>query len=79
MDMGTLWNALLTVAMGLVGWNWASMSRELQRVTILLNRTREEMVRDYATKTQIPSDMSRISDRLNEIERKLDRLLELRK
>jgi len=79
MDVGTLWNALLTVAMGLIGWNWASLSQELQRVTILLNRTREEMVRDYVIKTQIPFDTARMSDRLDDIERKLDRLLELRK
>lgn len=79
MDMGTLWNALLTLAMGLVGWNWASMSRELQRVTILLNKTREEMAKEYVTKNGVHADITRVVDRLDAMDKKLDRFLESQK
>ena len=38
MDPAMMWNALLTIALGLVSWNWNSMANELRRVTILINR-----------------------------------------
>jgi hypothetical protein len=44
-DMMLGWNFVMTVILGLVGWNWKSMSSEVHRITILLNRTREEMAK----------------------------------
>lgn len=79
MDVAMLWNTLLTVALGLVGWNWVSMARELQRVTILLNRTREEMAKEYVTKAEVHTDINRVIDRLEALDNKLDRFLEMRK
>lgn len=79
MDMALLWNTLLTIALGLVGWNWASMARELQRVTILLNRTREEMAKEYVTKAEVHADINRVIDRLEALDTKLDRFFESRK
>ena len=79
MDMALLWNTVLTIALGLVGWNWVSMARELQRVTILLNRTREEMAKEYVTKAEVHADINRVIDRLEALDSKLDRFLEMRK
>lgn len=79
MEVAMLWNTLLTVALGLVGWNWVSMARELQRVTILLNRTREEMAKEYVTKAEVHADINRVIDRLEALDSKLDRFLEMRK
>lgn len=79
MDMTLLWNTILTIALGLVGWNWVSMARELQRVTILLNRTREEMAKEYVTKAEVHADINRVIDRLEALDAKLDRFFELRK
>lgn len=79
MDMALLWNTVLTIALGLVGWNWVSMARELQRVTILLNRTREEMAKEYVTKAEVHADINRVIDRLEALDAKLDRFFESRK
>jgi hypothetical protein len=48
----------------------------VQRIQILLNRTREEMARDYITKTEVHSDINRVLDRLDRLDEKLDRLVE---
>jgi uncharacterized membrane protein YpjA len=56
-----LWNAALTGALALVGWFARTMWAEVQRLNILLNRTREEVARDYVTKTTVHTDMNRES------------------
>jgi hypothetical protein len=45
---------------------------------VLLNKTREEMARDYMTKAEANSDMNRIIDRLEALDAKLDRIIERR-
>jgi hypothetical protein len=70
------WNFLLTIVLGLAGWNWKSMSDELHRVQVLLNRTREEMAKEYVTKAEVHADINRVLDRLERLDQKLDRLVE---
>lgn len=79
MDMTMLWNTVLTIALGLVGWNWVQLTKEVQRVTILLNRTREEMAKEYVTKAEVHADINRVIDRLEALDAKLDRFFESRK
>jgi hypothetical protein len=56
MDADLLWTAGLTAGMGLIGWVLKSAVDEMQRLNILLNKTREEMAKDYVTKeTAAPS------------------------
>ena len=76
MEMDMLWSAVLTVALGLVGWILRSAYAEVQRIQILLNRTREEMAKEYITKTEVHSDINRVLDRLDRLDEKLDRLVE---
>jgi hypothetical protein len=45
---------------------------------VLLNKTREEMARDYMTKVEANGDMNRIIDRLEALDAKLDRIIERR-
>lgn len=75
MDM-MLWNVLLTVSLALVGWWAQTMWREMQRLSILLNRTREEIAKEYVTKAEIHHDMNRVIDRLDNLDAKLDRFIE---
>lgn len=79
MDMNMLWNVILTGALGLVGWTAKTLWSELQRVQILLNRTREEIAKEYVTKAEVHADINRIIDRLEALDNKLDRLMEHRK
>ena len=72
----TLWNAVLSLLVGLLGWVLREKSAELQRITILLNRTREEIAKEYVTKVEVHADINRVLDRLDRLESKIDRLME---
>ncbi len=70
------WNLILSVLLGLVGWILHEKTGELKRVTILLNRTREEMAKEYVTKVEVHADINRVLDRLDRLDEKLDRLMQ---
>ena len=76
MDADMLWTAALTAGMGLIGWVLKSAVDEMQRLNILLNKTREEMAKDYVTKADSTTVMAQIVARFDRIEEKLDRLME---
>lgn len=67
-----VWNALLTTFLGLLGWSLREKSAELLRVQILLNRTREEIAKEYVTKQEVHADINRVLDRLDRLEKKID-------
>jgi len=73
-----LWNVILTAALGLVTWFAKTMWAEQQRLSILLNRTREEVAKEYVTKSEVHADINRVMDRLDSLDAKLDRFLENR-
>lgn len=80
------WNAAITVILALIGWALKSkdkevdsLKEELQRVQILLNRTREEIAKEYVTKIEVHADINRVLDRLDRLDEKLDRLMELKR
>jgi len=70
------WNVLLTITMAAIGFFVKEKFTELDRVTVLVNKTREEMARDYITKTEVRNDMQQIIDRFDKLEAKLDRFIE---
>ena len=78
MDM-MLWNILLTGALGIMSWFAKTMWAEQQRLSILLNRTREEVAKEYVTKTEVHTDINRIIDQIKALDAKIDRFLESRK
>ena len=71
-----MWNVLLTLVVAPLFYTIRSNTSENKRVDILLNKTREEMARDYVTKTELEGDMERVFAILDKIEEKLDRLFE---
>ena len=70
------WNAILTIIVAIIGYFVKEKFNELDRVTILVNKTREEMARDYITKVEVRGDMQQIIDRFDKLEAKLDRFIE---
>jgi hypothetical protein len=68
----TLWNMVLTAFLGLLGWSLREKSEEINRLQILLNRTREEIAKEYVTKTDVHNDINRILDRIDRLETKID-------
>jgi predicted DNA-binding protein YlxM (UPF0122 family) len=70
-----LWNALLSLLLTGMGWVLKEKSNELLRIQVLLNRTREEIAKEYVTKQEVHADINRVLDRLDRLDEKLDRLM----
>ena len=79
LDPVILWNIVLTVVVGPVVLWARSMAAEVKRIDVLLNKTREETARDFATKRDLETDVSRVLAQLDKMDKKLDRLFENRR
>ena len=76
LDLNTAWSAVLSLVMGLLGYMMNEKFRELARVTILLNKTREEVARDNVTQAEVDRITNHIDQRFNKLEAKIDQLLQ---
>jgi len=71
MEMHNLIDLLIALVVAGGGWWVKSMSDEVKRIQILVNKTRE----DYATKFELRDDMHRVMEALHRVEDKLDKVL----
>ena len=69
-----IWNMVLTFIVALLGWIVKDKFDELQRLSILLNKTREEVAREHVTRAEVRADSQMLLDRLDRLEQKIDRL-----
>ena len=73
-----IWNIILTVLVALMGFVLKEKFAEINRLGILLNRTREEVARDHITRAEVHRDMEKIMERfdagINRLEAKIDEL-----
>jgi len=76
MDLNTIWSAALTLITTLIGIMMKEKFAELKRLDILLNKTREEIARDYVTQTEIQRITDHIDQRFNRLEAKIDQLIQ---
>jgi hypothetical protein len=76
LDLNTAWSAVLSLVMGLLGYMVNEKFRELARVTILLNKTREEVARDNVTQAEVDRITNHIDQRFNKLEAKIDQLIQ---
>ena len=53
-------------------------STELKRQDILINKTREEIAKEYVTKQELRVDMTDLVDRLEKLDEKIDKLFDMR-
>jgi predicted DNA-binding protein YlxM (UPF0122 family) len=67
-----VWNLVLSTLVGMLAFFLKEKSAELNRLQILLNRTREEIAKEYVTKTDVHNDINRVLDRIDRMEAKLD-------
>jgi len=72
------WNIFITLVLAPVLYNIRTNSEEAKRLDILLNKTREEIAREYVTKNELKDDMGRLMDRIDKIGEKLDKLFEVK-
>jgi hypothetical protein len=78
-SLNTVWSAGLTMATTIIGFMLKEKFAELNRISILLNKTREEIARDYVTQTEIQRITDHIDQRFNKLEAKIDQLIQARK
>lgn len=69
-----VWNIVLTAFVAVLGFVMKEKFAELNRISILLNRTREEVARDHLTRAEFRADMAQLMDRFDRLERKIDSL-----
>ena len=78
-----LWNMALSVIVAIMGWVVKEKFAEIQRLGILLNRTREEVARDHITRAEVKADLQAIRDHFDDgfrrLEAKIDKLAEQNK
>lgn len=73
-DAHVIWNILITVILAPLGFLVRSVLNEQKRLDILVNKTREEVARDYVTRQEIEQDFERLMRKIERIDEKIDRL-----
>ena len=80
MDLFTpyiIWNVFITLVLAPLMFGIRKNETELKRQDILLNKTREEIAKDYATKPELKNEMDVVLDRFDKLEEKIDKIYEL--
>jgi hypothetical protein len=77
-----VWNIILSAIVTGMGFMLKGKFDELSRVTILLNRTREEIARDHITRKEVDDRIEKfvahVDQRFNRLEAKLDEIRTVR-
>jgi hypothetical protein len=73
-----VWNILITLVFVPILNSIRVNTQELKRLEILVNKTREEIAKEYVTKLELKDDMSILMDRIDKIGEKLDKLFEVK-
>ena len=76
MDINLIWSTVLSVALGGLWFFIRERIEEVKRIDILLNKTREEIARDYATNAEVQRITDHIDQRFNRLEAKIDQLIQ---
>ena len=72
------WNIFITLVLAPVLYGIRGNNSESKRIDILLNKTREEMAKEYVTKVELKDDIEKLMDRMDKIGEKLDKLFEVK-
>jgi hypothetical protein len=75
LDINGLWMTILSLFTGLFAYIAHEKFAELSRITILLNKTREEIARDNVTNAEVERITDHIDQRFNRLEAKIDQLI----
>lgn len=73
-----VWNIVLSAVVAIMGFFLKGRMDELERLGILLNRTREEIARDHVTRAEMNVTVDRLGERFDKaferLEAKLDHI-----
>ena len=74
-ETSMIWNLLLSIAAGSIVWWIRGINSKIDDLYSLLNKTRENIAREYALKTDVDKDLQKILDRFDRLENKLDAMI----
>jgi len=72
------WNIFITLVLAPVLYSIRQNASESKRIDILLNKTREELAREYVTKQELKNDFDVLISRIDKLGEKLDKLFEVK-
>tara|TARA_R110000803_G_scaffold50570_1_gene104793 strand:- start:146 stop:379 length:234 start_codon:yes stop_codon:yes gene_type:complete len=76
MEMDAILNILFAAVISGLGWWIKTQKEEIDRVRVLLNKTREGIAKEYVTKSDSSQVLNQIMNKFDRIEEKIDRLME---
>jgi hypothetical protein len=71
-----IWNIILSAAVGIMGFLFKGKFDDLTRISILLNKTREEVARDHVTRAEMNTMVDRLGDRFDRAFERLEAKVE---
>ena len=72
------WNIFITLVLAPILYSIRQNASESKRIDILLNKTREELAREYVTKQELKNDFDVLISRIDKLGEKLDKLFEVK-
>jgi len=75
LDINGLWMTILSLFTELFAYIAHEKFAELARITILLNKTREEIARDNVTNAEVERITDHIDQRFDKLEMRIDQLI----
>ena len=67
-----LWNIVRPAVVGIMGFLLKGKFDDLARISILLNKTREEVARDHVTRSEVNVMVERLGDRFDKAFERLE-------
>jgi hypothetical protein len=74
-----IWNIVLSAIVGVMAFMFKGRFDELDRLGILLNRTREEMARDHITRGEMNVTIDKLGERFDRAVERLEAKLDMMK
>ena len=73
-----VWNVLITLILAPIWFQIRQNASELKRQDILINKTREEIAKEYVTKLELKDDFNLLMERMEKLHEKVDKLFEVK-
>ena len=73
-----VWNVLITLVLAPIWFQIRQNASELKRQDILINKTREEIAKEYVTKLELKDEFNLLMERMEKLHEKVDKLFEVK-
>ncbi len=73
-----VWNVLITLILAPIWFQIRQNASELKRQDILINKTREEIAKEYVTKLELKDNFNLLMERMEKLHEKVDKLFEVK-